>query len=1792
MSKIESCINNIIEELKVKFKNNKKSVGPHSNSIPKLNFSDVHFKNVEIKRNRNKISGVKYILKGSRTVAIHCESDTFKRVAALPQPKDLTRYGIESNPGPMTSIPEDNVYNPNVKIGTYAHCRQCDEEVFLFSSDSLVFYINLCENCMLEVYEPQGLFSEATTIDIVKRVADVKSWLYEGDKHGQSFLAHYVNIPEEVQKHVSLIEDALILLHHMLMSQDTFGRYLAVINFCKLRGSRLGFTSTMGYIVGDICSCFIAEKKKEHSLYKEVLENMPYEPQGFATDFDSLETLTQFRGYLGMYEKLKETTLYKKCYKFLCYMLTLGLLDKVNITYDSLNFSEFEKNCTMSTHKPGFDMVYCIIDTITFICERGMYFFRTGDVECIFHSGGSYENWIKTANRLIRESKFLSNPKPHGIDPFKFHNELLDAIEKGKGIVRFTASLEKYEKNMVNRYLFDLQLIESNEVTKKNAQKPRKDPFAVLIHGSSNICKSQLIQILFHHYGKVFGLPTESEYMYTRCPVDEFWSGFNSSQWCIVMDDIAFLKPNNEVDPTLKEMLQVKNSVPYIPPQAALEDKGKTPVKAELVIGTTNTKKLNLHAYFACPFAIARRMSYVITATVKKEFTKYSFMADSNLIPLTNDGEYMNIWNFSVSIPVPEKDVEIDAQQTKYSVIHEFEDIHDLLRWYIVTAKDHEVSQEKALSAVNVMSAVEVCEKCYYIKKKCTCFEAQNLEEDVVQDVVPVVASIEEVVVVEGDSVSVAEVPEGVTTEVPDSPPIGVIQTPVVEAAVQTAPIPPVEIDDDDVDPILYKDLNYIFQVRLWLVSKVIKHDVNPDIDTLIELLKLKKCYMGPFCLFLAYITGVLLWMSVKKFGNFWTVFFATSVIIIYHIYYYMWKLFAYYFMWYYGSMWKFYLAKKVLPYNYDCNVFIFRLLGCRVRGYFTNARLKTLFKYCCGISAVYYTYCAVYFGKKAVKKYRQHKWTKADMKLHYEMNCPYNCYPDMEAQGNIGTTPVPLEQEKPTFYYNDPYKITGVEISGQSACVQGDVLRNKVIYNTAKFKLTYFNCGKTCITTAVNIKGNIWLLNRHSIRVEDATLDVIFEDVEQNVSRNVSGLKICVKDYKHIKDTDLLYVAIRSIPPGQNLIPYMAKSKINGVFKGEYHMITDNGIRSIKKIVDIKPGECFIHDTEGTFNCTIRGFYGKVEQNTAKGDCGAMCIAEIGSAQVLLGIHSAGNMTKGIFMQALTQDFMNDVLEKFEPQVDMGVIPISAGEYVRKVGPVHQKATLRWLPKGTVHVMGSFTGYRPKHKSKVKKSYICDYVRDEYPNEFGAPDVSWRPWHLAIKDMSSPNLNFRHEWVQEVEDAYFNDVADALGDKIKLLEVYTQDVALNGVEGITFVDRINVSTSAGNPFKKSKKHFLNIAEDGNITGVAPVIQERIDEIEKCYDEGRRFHPQFCAHLKDEPTPAHKIEAGKTRVFTGSEFAWSIVVRKYFLSHIRLMENNPFIFECMPGIVAQSSEWYKLHNYLVQFGEDQLVAGDYEKFDKKMAAEFILAAYNVLIRLAERAGWSEQDLMVLRCIAYDTAFPCVDFNGDLIEIQGNPSGHPLTVIINCIVNSLYMRFAFKMCSGKRLLEFKKMVALATYGDDNSFGVSKECPNFNHTRIAVTLRLIGVGYTMADKESLSVPYIHINDVSFLKRRFVLDKENDIMLAPLEHKSIDKMLTTHLDNGVIAAEAHSICVIETALREYFFYGKEKFEERRNYFIALISRAKLTDWVRGSTLPTYDSVLSDYIARSNKISNSSPQ
>nr|UQB76036.1 nonstructural protein [Flumine marna-like virus 9] len=449
---------------------------------------------------------------------------------------------------------------------------------------------------------------------------------------------------------------------------------------------------------------------------------------------------------------------------------------------------------------------------------------------------------------------------------------------------------------------------------------------------------------------------------------------------------------------------------------------------------------------------------------------------------------------------------------------------------------------------------------------------------------------------------------------------------------------------------------------------------------------------------------------------------------------------------------------------------------------------------------------------------------------------------------------------------------------------------------------------------------------------------------------------------------------------------------------------------------------------------------------------------------------------------------------------------------------------------------------------------------------------MSRTPWRLALNDMTRPVTLLRNDVLAEATNDYKECIVSSNGH----VHVYTLDVAINGAPGVLYCDKLNRKTSAGAPYKCPKKKFIFFKDEAESTDVdvTDEIKGEINRMITTYQRGERVHPVYCGHLKDEPVTFEKAEAGKTRVFTASGMAHTIVTRMYLLSVIVHMQTNRFVYEMGPGIIVQSLEWEEVRRHIARFGETRIIAGDYSKFDKRMPATVILAAFDIILTICEDSGYTQDELSVVRGIAYDTAYPVVDFHGDLIEFYGsNPSGHPLTVIVNGLANSLYMRYVYlilRPIGWKK--KFNKCVSLMTYGDDNIMGVCSETPWFNHTAIQKVLADVDIGYTMADKEAESVPYISLDDANFLKRTWRYDADIGAYVAPLDRSSIAKMLTMCTIKANMSPQAHAIQVIGTAVREMFWYGKEEFEKHVAILKEVVDECQLGDYVMETTFPAW--------------------
>lgn len=106
--------------------------------------------------------------------------------------------------------------------------------------------------------------------------------------------------------------------------------------------------------------------------------------------------------------------------------------------------------------------------------------------------------------------------------------------------------------------------------------------------------------------------------------------------------------------------------------------------------------------------------------------------------------------------------------------------------------------------------------------------------------------------------------------------------------------------------------------------------------------------------------------------------------------------------------------------------------------------------------------------------------------------------------------------------------------------------------------------------------------------------------------------------------------------------------------------------------------------------------------------------------------------------------------------------------------------------------------------------------------------------------------------------------------------------------------------------------------------------------------------------------------------------------------------------------------------------------------------------------------------------------------------------------------------------------------------------------------------------MPDKESDPTEYMTDSEVDFLKRRNVYNPELDKYLAVLDEDSIFKSLHCILKSKALSNIEVSACNIDGALREWFFYGPEVYEMRREQMNQIAKRHDMSHMCRELCVP----------------------
>lgn len=751
---------------------------------------------------------------------------------------------------------------------------------------------------------------------------------------------------------------------------------------------------------------------------------------------------------------------------------------------------------------------------------------------------------------------------------------------------------------------------------------------------------------------------------------------------------------------------------------------------------------------------------------------------------------------------------------------------------------------------------------------------------------------------------------------------------------------------------------------------------------------------------------------------------------------------------------------------------------------------------------------------------------------------------------------------------------VAELHVSDRAATMTHEQVVSKVSQNLLHGTFVENDFQQTCDVLALG--GNVFLLPYHLFKNR--------KDMKALMTR---------------KDPTLLNSTFRAVVSTKHMIPIEGKDLCivyiasGGIFADIKHLfpdsITASGSATFlykEKSGDLRQSSIRLNYTQNS-ESGGSGFTYDLPYDTFTGLCMGTAVAKF-ARHCIACVHLRGvpNSPKGKGL-TVTRKELEDTIS-IANRTWKGAFPSTVNgnfpkaRYEKQVlasRDIHPNSPVNYLPLGSnIEYVGQ-GGSRVTHtKSKVRTTPISDVVAEVtgVEREHGAPKFHrTRMWQASLAHSANPSAGIEGSLLVKAYTDYVEHMVAKFSepefkDFVKReLKPLTEMETLCGKDGKRFIDAMKKGTSKGFPLSGPKRDMIELLDPLDFpefqcpAKADSMIITEMEQMEELLAKGERCYSIFKACVKDEPT---KLSKDKVRVFQAADWATQMLVRKYFLPLARILSLFPLDSECAVGVNAQGPEWDQLAKHMCKFGNDRILAGDYSKYDLRMPAQLINAAFAVLIEIAERCGrYSQRDLKIMQGIATEIAYSCVAYNGDLIIHKGsNPSGQNLTVYINCIVNSLQLRCAYFHLwpSTSKPLPFRDVAAMMTYGDDVKGSVRKGFDWFNHISYAQFLKERDMVFTMPDKESTPTEYMKDCDADFLKRHNIFNEDTNMLHGALDEASIFKSLHTVLESKVVSLEDQSISNIDGALREWWQHGREVYEMRRQQMKEVAFRCGLTD------------------------------
>lgn len=414
-------------------------------------------------------------------------------------------------------------------------------------------------------------------------------------------------------------------------------------------------------------------------------------------------------------------------------------------------------------------------------------------------------------------------------------------------------------------------------------------------------------------------------------------------------------------------------------------------------------------------------------------------------------------------------------------------------------------------------------------------------------------------------------------------------------------------------------------------------------------------------------------------------------------------------------------------------------------------------------------------------------------------------------------------------------------------------------------------------------------------------------------------------------------------------------------------------------------------------------------------------------------------------------------------------------------------------------------TGSKAKASSGGTNYVVSPYFDLQYTDPSGASvqTVTERPANLGSGEGDSARIlkNFLAE--ASVKPKHFTSGQVSFGTEV-IKEFFSQMKA-SGLTKLSWNETILglpdqslgplvVNTSGGLPLVylkttslAGKREWCVFNAAGQLVDVIERIKEEFIESEEVLKTGIVPGWVYQLSLKDELQSLKKFTEKRTRGVYVCPMVLGLLYRKYFGSLIaRFHKSHGCSFSAV-GMNVFSPDWDDMIRRLAEVGDGGF-DGDFKGFQNLFTDQVMEIIKPVIL-----SAFSDGDNAIRSTLLDAIIFHYVAVGEEIYQATGgNPSGNPLTTLLNTILCIMLIGIFYFMISNQvapqycTIQSFLRYTRLKGFGDDHIVSVSRVVSDWFHAvNVGAAAASLGIQYTAAHKgAALSEILTPIQDLLFL------------------------------------------------------------------------------------------------------------